>query len=83
MSKRAKMNNRWEIMKDYNGLLICRERRQIDCIPPRWTKFQNYDANIKIEIDFDPELDEFFGITTAKQQIVIDDDDVGEAPARR
>jgi hypothetical protein len=61
-------------MKDYNGLLICRERRQIDCIPPPWTKFQNYDANIKVEIDFDPELDEFFGITTAKQQIVISDE---------
>ena len=64
---------RFEIMRDYNGLLICREGRQIDCIQPRWTKFQNYDRNVKIEIDFDPELDEFFGITTAKQQIVIAD----------
>jgi hypothetical protein len=61
-------------MREYNGLLICRERRQIDCVSPRWTKFQNYDANVKVEIDFDPELDEFFGITTAKQQIVISDD---------
>jgi hypothetical protein len=69
----SKTNKRHEIMRDYNGLLICRERRQIDCISPGWTKFQNYDANIKIEIDFDPELDEFFGITTAKQQIVIED----------
>lgn len=72
--KGAKTNKRHEIMKDYNGLLICRERRQIDCIPPRWTKFQTYDANIKVEINFDPELDEFFGITTAKQQIVLDDE---------
>src|SRR5205814_1627432 len=68
--KGAKTNKRFEIMRDYNGLLICRERRQIDTVPPRWTKFQNYDANIKIEIDFDPELDEFFGITTAKQKAV-------------
>ena len=60
-------------MKDYNGLLVCRGERQIDCIAPRWTKFQNYDANIKIEINFDPELDEYFRITTAKQQIVIND----------
>ena len=29
--------------------------------------------NVKIEIDFDPELDELFNITTSKQQIVIDD----------
>jgi hypothetical protein len=72
--KRPKNNKRWEIMRDFNGLLICRQRRQIDCIPPRWTKFQTYDANIKIEIDFDPELDEFFGMTTAKQQIVIEDE---------
>ncbi len=70
----AKQNSRFEIMKDYNGLLICRERRQIDCISPRWTKFQNNDGNIKVEIDFDPELDEYFGITTAKQQIVIDEE---------
>jgi hypothetical protein len=72
--KSGKKNKRFEIMRDYNGLLICREHRQIDCVPPAWTKFQNYDVNIKIEIDFDPELDEFFGMTTAKQQIVIDDD---------
>ena len=64
---------RFEIMRDYNGLLICREGRQIDCIAPRWTTFQNRDRNVKIEIDFDPEVDEYFGITTAKQQIVIDD----------
>jgi hypothetical protein len=70
----AKNNKRFEVMRDYNGLLICRARRQIDTISPRWTKFQNYDVNIKIELDFDPELDEFFGITTAKQQIVIDDE---------
>jgi hypothetical protein len=71
---RPKNNKRFPIMKEYNGLLICRERRQIDTVVPRWTKFQNYDLNIKIEIDFDPVLDEFFGITTSKQQIEIDDD---------
>jgi hypothetical protein len=70
----SKTNKRFEIMKDYNGLLICREGRQIDCIPPRFTQFQVYDRNVKIEIDFDPELDEYFGITTAKQQIVIDEE---------
>jgi hypothetical protein len=29
---------------------------------------------VKVEIDFDPELDEYFGITTSKQQISIDDE---------
>lgn len=70
----GKKNKRYEIMRDYNGLLICRAGRQIDTISPKWTKFQNYDANIKIEIDFEPSLDEFFNVTTAKQQIVIDDE---------
>ncbi|MHB8656059.1 MAG: ATP-binding protein [Terriglobia bacterium] len=72
--KGAKNNKRFEIMKAYNGLLICREKRQIDTVQPDWTKFQNYDANVKIEVDFEPELDEYFGITTTKQQITIDDD---------
>jgi hypothetical protein len=68
-----RLKGRFDIMKEYNGLLVCREGRQIDCIQPRWTKYQNYDQHVKIEIDFEPELDEFFGITTAKQQIVLDD----------
>ncbi len=66
-----KRNKRFPIMRAYNGLLICRERRQIDCIIPPFTKFQNMDLYVRIEIDFDAELDEFFGITTAKQQITI------------
>jgi hypothetical protein len=71
---RSKTNNRLPIMKEYNGIIVCRERRHIDTVRPEWTKFQNYDANIKIEVDFDPVLDEYFGITTSKQQIEIDDE---------
>jgi len=73
--KGAKVNrNRWGIMRQFNGLLVCRGLRQIDCIAPNWTRFQTYDANVKVEINFDAELDEYFGITTAKQQIVIEDE---------
>lgn len=68
-----KNNKRQRYMKALNGLLVCREGRQIDCIMPEWTRFQVYDYNVKIEVDFDPILDEFFGITTSKQQIVIED----------
>lgn len=67
-------NKRFPIMKEFNGLLICRERRQIDCVQPDWVTFVNRDRHIKVEVDFDPELDEFFGITTAKQQIVLADE---------
>ncbi|HBY61492.1 MAG TPA: hypothetical protein DEH78_16850, partial [Solibacterales bacterium] len=31
-----------------NGILICREGRQIDVVQPRWVKFQNEDVYIKI-----------------------------------
>lgn len=72
--KPPRNNNRFEILADYNGLLICRENRQIDCIPPRWTKFQNNDRYVKVEVNFDPELDEYFGITTTKQQITVTDE---------
>ena len=51
-----------------------REGRQIDVVQPTWTKSQNHDVYLKIEIDFDPVLNEFFSITTSKQQIRIDDD---------
>jgi hypothetical protein len=68
------IQGRHGVMKEYNGLIFCRGYRQIACIPPTWTKYQNYDANLKIEINFDPELDEYFGITTSKQQIVPDEE---------
>lgn len=71
-SIKGKKNNRHLIMQETNGLLVCRGGRQIDCLASTpWTRFQNNDVHIKIEIDFDPILDEFFGITTSKQQIVI------------
>jgi len=70
----AKNNNRFSIMKDYNGILVCRAGRQIDCLRTfPWGTFVNRDRNLRIEIDFDPVLDEFFGMTTAKQQIEVDE----------
>jgi len=81
---KGKTNKRFDLMKNYNGILVCRAGRQIDCVRPKWTVFQNNDRYIKIELDFDPELDEFFGVTTSKQQIRIDDyiwDKVGAVKA--
>lgn len=75
LASETKKNKRWDIIKreEYNGLAICREGRQIDVVSPNWRKFQNQDRYIKIEVDFDPELDEYFGVTTSKQQITIDE----------
>jgi hypothetical protein len=71
-------NKRWDQVlapkHGLNGILVCREGRQIDVVQPPWTKFQNNDVYVKIEIDFDPVLDEYFSITTSKQQIRIDED---------
>lgn len=71
-------NKRWDQVlapkHALNGILVCREGRQIDVVQPTWTKFQNNDVYVKIEIDFDPVLDEYFSITTSKQQIRIDED---------
>ena len=67
------MNRRWQTMRDYNGLLISREQRQIDCIQPHWTKLQTYDANIKIEIDLILNSTSISVSRLPKQQIVIDD----------
>lgn len=78
ISSGFKKNKRFEqvlaSVRGLNGLVICREGRQIDVVQPPWTKFQNNDVYIKIEVDFDPVLDEHFSITTSKQQIRIDDE---------
>jgi hypothetical protein len=63
---------RLRVMKDNNGLVMLRAGRQIDVVTkiPDVT-FVNFDRNWGIEIDFDPTLDEEFGVTTNKQQITI------------
>ena len=65
-------NARFQILKEYNGIVVCRIGRQIDTVThlPDLT-FVNFDRFWRVEIDFDPILDEFFGITTHKQQVVL------------
>jgi len=69
------IENRWKPMKDEHGLLITREGRHIDTIKPpsRFYTWQSYDMHVKIELDFTADLDGFFGMTTAKQQIRMED----------
>ncbi len=67
-------NSNFKIMKDYEGIQICRAGRQIDTLTHlAGMTFVNFDRYWKIEINFDPVLDEYFGVTTHKQQIVISD----------
>lgn len=73
---------RFEIMKanNHNYFVICRSGRQIDVISnPNYQNEKynismvNFDRNWCIEVNFEPILDELFGVTTNKQQIEIDE----------
>ena len=70
----ANHNSRFRIIKAYNGILVCRAGRQIEVVTKLpWMTFINFDRYWRIEIDFDPVLDEHFGITTNKQQVSFTD----------
>jgi hypothetical protein len=73
--KGGKHNSRFRVRQANNGIVVLRAGRQIDvanAVCP-WTKFQNNDLYVGVEIDFPPTLDEEFSITTSKQQIRLSD----------
>jgi hypothetical protein len=71
---RKNANPRWPILKDHNGLIVLRAGRQIDVVTRGLpTVFVNYDRYVGVEVDFPPALDEYFGVTTHKQQITLSD----------
>jgi hypothetical protein len=67
-------NDRFPILKEYNGFIISRMGRIIEIVrhSPLAT-FVNYDRYIKIEIDFDASLDEDFNVPTSKQRVDVSD----------
>lgn len=69
---RGNTNERLEIADRNNGIIFCRNGRQIDVIrPPRSLGSINAttDRFWSVEVDFDATLDELFSITTSKQQV--------------
>jgi len=65
-------NPRWSTIKAHNGVIVMRAGRQIDVVTRGLpTTFGNNDRYVKVEVDFPPALDEFFGVTTHKQQITL------------
>lgn len=63
-------NERFNILKEYNGFIIARMGRIIEVVRHYdTTTFVNYDRYIKIEIDFDASLDEEFNVPTSKQRV--------------
>jgi hypothetical protein len=67
-------NQRFWVLKEYNGIIVSRMGRVIDVIRsvPNIT-FVNYDRYIKIELDFDAALDEEFNVPTNKQRVDVSD----------
>ncbi|MEU4339491.1 ATP-binding protein [Micromonospora lupini] len=70
------MNARLEIADANNGIIFLRNGRQIDVLrPPRslGTINATTDRFWAVEVDFDASLDDFFSITTSKQQVKPED----------
>ena len=65
-------NERFWVMKEYNGFIVSRMGRVIDVVTScPLTTFVNNDRYFKIEMDFDASLDEEFNVPTTKQQVNI------------
>jgi Histidine kinase-, DNA gyrase B-, and HSP90-like ATPase len=67
-------NARFRVLKEYNGFIIARMGRIIEVVRHYdTTTFMNNDRYIKIEIDFDASLDEYFNVPTSKQRVDVAD----------
>lgn len=67
-------NERFSILKEYNGFIIARMGRIIEIVRHcPFTTFMNNDRYIKIEVDFDASLDEEFNVPTSKQRVDVSD----------
>lgn len=75
LNKKARARNknenpRFNIMKDHWGIVFTRLGRQIDVVTKcPWTTFRINDRYWGVEVDFSPDIDEEFAITTSKQRV--------------
>lgn len=70
----SNFNGRFHIMRDYNGIVIARNGRVIETkTTTPWTRFQNNDRHVRVELDFEATLDDEFRINTSKQRVEISD----------
>lgn len=69
-SSPANLNPRFHVMRDYNGVIICRNGRVIEVKGSTpWTSFQNNDRHVRVEVDFPASLDDEFAVNTSKQRV--------------
>jgi hypothetical protein len=73
-SRGQNANERFAILKEYNGFIIARMGRVIETVrhSPLRT-FGNNDRYFKVEVDFDASLDEEFNVPTSKQRVDVSD----------
>lgn len=70
----ANLNGRFHVMRDYNGIIVCRNGRVIECKGSTpWTRFQNNDRHVRVELDFSASLDDEFHVNTSKQRVDLSD----------
>jgi hypothetical protein len=67
----SKSSPRLAIRKKNHGIIFCRAGRQLDVTPPPWMSFGNDLRHVGIEVDFHPNLDEEFGVSTSKQGVSV------------
>lgn len=73
-SRSENANERFAILKEYNGFIIARMGRIIETVRHSpLTTFVNNDRYFKIEVDFDASLDEEFNVPTSKQRVDVSD----------
>lgn len=66
----ANLSPRFHVMRDYNGVIVCRNGRVIEVKNSTpWTSFQNNDRHVRVEIDFPATLDDEFAVNTSKQRV--------------
>ena len=62
-------NSRFNIMRDYNGVILVRNGRVIGVDSKAPVRFGNNDYNIGVELEFSGLADDLFGVTTLKNKV--------------
>ncbi|MDB2528048.1 ATP-binding protein [Alphaproteobacteria bacterium] len=62
-------NSRFNVMRDYNGVVLVRNGRVIGVDSKKPMRFGNNDYNIGVELMFSGEADDLFGVTTLKNKV--------------
>lgn len=68
-AQETRANGRFNVMRDYNGVILVRNGRVIGVDSKAPTRFGNNDYNIGVELEFSGLADDLFGVTTLKNKV--------------